>query len=207
MSVVRVGIAQINACVGDLAGNAARVLQAARQAHGHGADILVAPELVLTGYPPEDLLLRPLFIERQHAELDKLAADLAGLGGLHVLVGHVERREGRLYNAATLLAGGRRLGTYCKRELPNYSVFDEQRYFTADTQPLVFELKGQRFGVNICEDIWFDRTARAAAQAGAQVLLVPNASPYNVGKQAERLMIAERTVAATGCALVYANLV
>ncbi|KCB38926.1 NAD+ synthetase [Bordetella hinzii CA90 BAL1384] len=207
MSVVRVGIAQINACVGDLAGNAARVLQAARQAHGHGADILVAPELVLTGYPPEDLLLRPLFIERQHAELDKLATDLAGLGGLHVLVGHVERREGRLYNAATLLAGGRRLGTYCKRELPNYSVFDEQRYFTADTQPLVFELKGQRFGVNICEDIWFDRTARAAAQAGAQVLLVPNASPYNVGKQAERLMIAERTVAATGCALVYANLV
>lgn len=207
MSVVRVGIAQINACVGDLAGNAARVLQAARQAHGHGVDILVAPELVLTGYPPEDLLLRPLFIERQHAELDQLAADLAGLAGLHVLVGHVERREGRLYNAATLLAGGRRLGTYCKRELPNYSVFDEQRYFTADTQPLVFELKGQRFGVNICEDIWFDRAARAAAQAGAQVLLVPNASPYNVGKQAERLMIAERTVAATGCALVYANLV
>ncbi|AIT24860.1 NAD+ synthetase [Bordetella holmesii 44057] len=207
MSVVRVGIAQINACVGDLAGNAAKVLQAAREAHGLGADILVAPELVLTGYPPEDLLLRPLFIERQHAELEKLAAELGALAGLHVLVGHVQRREGRLYNAASLLAAGRNLGTYCKRELPNYSVFDEQRYFTPDTRPLVFEVKGQRFGVNICEDIWFERTAQAAVHAGAQVLLVPNASPYNLGKQAERLMMAQRTVAQTGCALIYANMV
>lgn len=207
MSVARVGIAQINACVGDLAGNAARVLEAARKAAGQGADILLTPELVLTGYPPEDLLLRPLFIERQHAELAALAQSLADLPGLHVLVGHVERREGRLYNAASVLMGGKVLGTYCKRELPNYSVFDEQRYFSPDGAPLVFAVKGVRFGVNICEDIWFDRTARAAADAGAQVLLVPNASPYNVGKQQERLLVSGRAVANTGCALIYANLV
>ncbi|AZY52374.1 NAD+ synthase [Bordetella avium] len=207
MSVVRVGIAQINACVGDLAGNAARVLKAAREAYGRGADILLTPELVLTGYPPEDLLLRPLFIERQQAVLAQLAADLAGLPGLHVLVGHVERREGHLYNAASVLCEGRVLGSYRKRELPNYSVFDEQRYFLSDTQPLVFEVKGVRVGVNICEDIWFDRAPQAAADAGAQVLLVPNASPYNLGKPTERLTVARRVVAATGCSLVYANLV
>jgi len=116
-------------------------------------------------------------------------------------------RDGRLYNAATVLCEGRVVGTYCKRELPNYSVFDEQRYFAAADQPLVFEAKGVRFGVNICEDIWFDHTPRAAARAGAQVLLVPNASPYNTGKQDERLRVARRCAQETGCAVIYANMV
>ena len=144
----------------DLAGNAAKVLEAARKAHAEGADVLVTPELVLTGYPPEDLLLRPLFVQTQQDVLDRLRHDLAGLAGLHVLVGHVQARQGRLYNAASVLCEGRVLGTYCKRELPNYSVFDEQRYFSAHGEALVFNVKGVRFGVNICEDIWFDR-ARA----------------------------------------------
>ncbi|GAB1578921.1 NAD+ synthase [Bordetella petrii] len=207
MSAARVAIAQINAHVGDIAGNAARVLEAARAAHGQGADVLVTPELVLTGYPPEDLLLRPHFVERQEAALARLRQDTAGLAGLHLLVGHVLARGGKLYNAATVLCEGKVVGAYCKRELPNYSVFDEQRYFSADDQPLVFEAKGVRFGVNICEDIWFDRAPRAAAQAGAQVLLVPNASPYNTGKQEERLQVARRCAQDTGCAVIYANMV
>jgi len=207
MSLARVGIAQINACVGDLAGNAARVLQAAQQAAGQGADVLVTPELVLTGYPPEDLLLRPRFIEAQQAVFERLCQDLAGLAGLHVVIGHVLARQDRLYNAASVVCEGRVLGSYCKRELPNYSVFDEQRYFSAHGEAFGFTVKGVRFGVNICEDIWFERAPRAAAADGAQVLLVPNASPYNTGKQEERLSVARRSVQDTGCALIYANLV
>ena len=207
MSAARVAIAQINAYVGDIKGNMARVFKAAQAAHAQQADVLVTPELVLTGYPPEDLLLRPHFVETQQAALDQLRQDTAGMAGLHLLVGHVAAREGRLYNAATVLCEGRVVGVYCKRELPNYSVFDEQRYFATADQPLVFQVKGVRFGVNICEDIWFDRAPRAAAQAGAQVLLVPNASPYNVGKQDERLAVAQRCAQDTGCAVIYANMV
>lgn len=205
--VARVGIAQINAYVGDVAGNAARVLKAARSAHEQGADILVTPELVLTGYPPEDLLLRPHFVDSQEAALDQLRRDAAGLAGLHLVVGHVLAEGENLYNAATVLCEGRVVGVYRKRELPNYSVFDEQRYFIAADDALVFEVKGVRFGVNICEDIWFEGAPRAAAQAGAQVLLVPNASPYNTGKQDERLRVARRCVQDTGCAVIYANMV
>lgn len=207
MSVARVAIAQINAVVGDLAGNAAKVLRAARSAHEQGADVLVTPELVLPGYPPEDLLLRPSFIQKQEEILRQLGRDMAGLDGLHVVVGYVQQRQGRLYNAAAVLCGGAEVGVYRKRELPNYSVFDEQRYFAADGEPLVFSVKGVPFGLNICEDIWFDRAPRAAAAAGARVLLVPNASPYNTGKQDERQAVAERCVRDTGCAVVYANMV
>jgi len=203
----RVAIAQINACVGDLAGNAARIARAARQAHERGADVLLTPELGLTGYPPEDLLLRPLFIERTAAALAQLREELAGLKGLHVVVGHVQSRDGRLYNAASVLAGGKVAGTYCKRELPNYSVFDEQRYFRADGEPLAFDVRGVRLAVNICEDAWFDPAPRAAGQAGAHALLVLNASPFNVGKQAQRLEIMRGAARAAGCGVVYANLV
>jgi NAD+ synthase (glutamine-hydrolysing) len=208
MSAARVAFAQINTVVGGLAGNAVKILQAAREAHARGADVLVTPELSLTGYPPEDLLLRPSFIDAQERALAQLGADMAGLAGLHVVVGHAARRlDGKLHNAASVLCEGRVLGTYAKAELPNYSVFDEDRYFVPGSEPLVFEAKGVRFGVNICEDIWFDRAPHAAAAAGARVLLVPNASPYNLGKQAERIEVARRSLRNTGCALVYANLV
>jgi NAD+ synthase (glutamine-hydrolysing) len=207
MKVARVGIAQINACVGDVAGNEARVLQAAHVAHQQGADVLVTPEMVLTGYPPDDLLLRPSFISRQEQALTQLCHALAPLKGLHVVVGHVQANEGRLYNAASVLCEGKVIGVYYKRELPTYSVFNETRYFSAGEQALVFTVKGVRFGVNICEDIWLDRAPHAAAQAGAQVLLVLNASPYHVGKPREREAALRRCVIANGCALVYANLV
>jgi NAD+ synthase (glutamine-hydrolysing) len=207
MALVRVGIAQINACVGNLSANADRVLEAARTAYAQGARILLAPELVLTGYPPEDLLLRPDFILRQQAELNRLRAELAPLAGMYVLVGHVQYRDGTLHNATSVLFEGGVVGTYCKQELPNYGVFDEQRYFAPETEPLVFECEGVRFGVVICEDVWFERAGQAAARAGAQVLLVPNASPYNIGKLEERDVVARLAVAHTGCALIYANMV
>ncbi|MEI8402523.1 MAG: NAD+ synthase [Alcaligenaceae bacterium] len=207
MSAVKVSIAQINALVGDLSGNAQRVLEAARLAHAAGAQVLLTPELVLTGYPPEDLLLRPSFIDQCDQVLKGLCTSLSTLVGLHVVVGHVTSQNGLLRNAASVLVDGKVLGTYCKRELPNYAVFDEQRYFVAGEHPFSFTVGGVCFGVNICEDIWFDAAPEAAAQQGAHTLLVLNASPYNLGKYAQRLEIARRCVSRTGCSLVYANLV
>ncbi len=207
MSAVKVSIAQINALVGDLSGNAQRVLEAARIAHAAGAQVLLTPELVLTGYPPEDLLLRPSFVASCDQVLKDLCASLASLAGLHVVVGHVTSQNGLLRNAASVLVDGSVLGTYFKRELPNYAVFDEQRYFAAGVHPFTFSVGGVCFGVNICEDIWFDAAPEAAAQQGAHTLLVLNASPYNLGKYAQRLEVARRCVGRTGCSLVYANLV
>lgn len=207
MSAVKVSIAQINALVGDLSGNAQRVLEAARLAHAAGAQVLLTPELVLTGYPPEDLLLRPSFIDQCDQVLKGLCASLSTLVGLHVVVGHVTSQNGLLRNAASVLVDGRVLGTYFKRELPNYAVFDEQRYFAAGEHPFSFTVGGVCFGVNICEDIWFAAAPVAAAQQGAHTLLVLNASPYSLGKYAQRLEIARRCVSRTGCSLVYANLV
>ena len=193
--------------MGDLTGNAQRVLKAARLAHAAGAKVLLTPELVLTGYPPEDLLLRPSFVEQCDSVLAELCANLAELSGLHVVVGHVTRQNGELRNAASVLVGGKVLGTYCKRELPNYAVFDEQRYFFAGEQALTFTVEGVCFGVNICEDIWLDVAPEAAAQQGAHTLLVLNASPFNLGKHEQRLDVARRCVQRTGCSLLYANLV
>ncbi len=207
MSAVKVSIAQINALVGDLSGNAQRVLEAARLAHAAGAQVLLTPELVLTGYPPEDLLLRPSFIDQCDQVLNELRTGLSGLTGLHVVVGHVTSQNGLLRNSASVLVDGAVLGTYFKRELPNYAVFDEQRYFEPGEQAFTFNVNGVCFGVNICEDIWFDAAPEAAAQQGAHTLLVLNASPYNLGKYAQRLEVARRCVRRTGCSLVYANLV
>ncbi|MGE5115573.1 MAG: NAD+ synthase, partial [Betaproteobacteria bacterium] len=174
------------------------------------------------GYPPEDLLLRPAFMQACADRLAALARELAGCAGLHVVVGHPHRfgEDGdlrsrslqvqRRYNAASVLAGGRILGTYCKRELPNYQVFDERRYFAsgrdAGLPPLVFEAGGVAFGVLICEDAWFEEPASLAKAAGAQVLCVINASPFHLGKQGEREARMAERVRATGLPLLYSHL-
>jgi len=207
MAAVRVGIAQLNALVGDLAGNARLVLDAAHQAYHQGARVLVTPELMLTGYPPEDLLLRPAFVERCENTLQQLCTDLSTFKGMHVVVGHVCLDQGFLRNAASVLVDGQILGTYFKKELPNYSVFDEKRYFVADAHNLSFTVDGVRFGINICEDIWGDSAPEAASAIGIQALLVLNASPFSVDKQAQRVRVALRCVERTQCALIYANLV
>jgi NAD+ synthase (glutamine-hydrolysing) len=205
-SHVRVAVAQINCTVGDFEGNSRRILDMAARASGVGARLLLTPELSLSGYPPEDLLLRRAFYEVADAALAQLAAKLLQFPELHVVVGHPLAREGQRYNAASLLAGGRVHGTYCKHDLPNYDVFDEQRYFTPDNRPLVFDIGGTRFGVNICEDTWFRYAPEAARAAGAQVLLILNGSPYHVGKQSQRLEVMRENVTPFGLSLVYANL-
>ena len=221
--MIKVALAQINATVGDLAGNARRIVDAARQAHATGAQLLLAPELALCGYPPEDLLLRPAFMQGCTEALATMAAELASCEGLHVVVGHPhqfgERGDVRTkstaqplrFNAASLLAGGRIVATYCKRELPNYQVFDERRYFASGRDaghgPLVFEVGGVKVGVLICEDAWFDEPAVAAKTAGAQVLAVINASPFHLDKAGEREQRMAERARATGLPLLYAHLV
>ena len=215
-------VLQFNPVVGDLAGNARQIVERARQAHAHGARVVLTPELALCGYPPEDLLLRPRFIDACQDALIDIAAQLADLADLHLIVGHPTTAPGldlrskslalpRLLNAASHVHAGAVSGTYAKRELPNYQVFDERRYFTSGRDhgfgPLVIEAGGWRLGVLICEDAWFDEPAQAACAAGAQALLVLNASPFHAGKVAEReLRMAERA-RHHRCPLVYAHLV
>ncbi len=206
-SQVIVAVAQINCTVGDLEGNSRRIVDAARRAAAAHADILLTPELSLTGYPPEDLLLRRAFYGAVDAALAKLAAQLLQFPELTVIVGHPLAREGQRFNAASLLHEGRVAGSYCKHDLPNYDVFDEQRYFTPDNRPFVFDVKGTRFGINICEDTWYPYAPEAARAAGAQVLLVPNGSPYHLGKTAQRLDKMRENVSRAGLPMVYANLV
>ncbi len=220
---MKIALAQINATVGDLAGNAQRIAEMARRAHRAGAHLVVAPELVITGYPPEDLLLRPAFMQACAETLQGLAESLADCEGLHLVVGHPhqfgERGDlrsksfavQRRFNAASVLAGGRIVGTYCKRELPNYQVFDEHRYFAsgrdAQLPALVFSVEGLRFGVVICEDAWFDEAPLLARDAGAQVLLVLNASPFHVDKADEREARMAERARVLDMPLVYAHLV
>jgi len=193
--------------VGDLDGNARRIHDAARRAAQAGAALLLTPELSLSGYPPEDLLLRRSFYEAADAALLRLAAQLLEFPGLRVVVGHPLAREGQVFNAASVLHRGVVAGTYCKHDLPNYDVFDERRYFTPDNRPLVLDVDGTAFALNICEDSWFPYAPECARAAGAQVLLVLNASPFHLGKHALRLEVMRANVSRCGLALAFANLV
>ena len=220
--LVIVALAQLNATVGDLAGNGRRIVDAARSAYAQGARLVLTPELGLCGYPPEDLLLRPAFMQACVEALADTARALADLPGLFVVVGHPhqfgERGDVRSnsvsvpqrYNAASVLSGGSVLATYCKRELPNYQVFDERRYFAsgrdAGQQAVVIDVQGVRFGLNICEDAWFDEPGRTAKEAGAQVLCVINASPFHLGKLVEREERMAHTARLLAMPLLYAHM-
>ncbi|MEO6985439.1 MAG: NAD+ synthase [Paralcaligenes sp.] len=203
MTAVKLGLAQINMTVGNLPANAAKIADAARWAHAQGLDVLLTPELALTGYPAEDLLLRPQFVRGQEEQLATLCHEMASYSGLHVVVGHVREQGGFLYNAASVLVNGQILATYFKHDLPNYGVFDEKRYFAAGQDSVVFTVKGIKFGLNICEDAWYPDSPALARMQGAQVLLVLNASPYSVGKQDERHARIASHVA--GMTMVYLN--
>ncbi len=220
-------VLQFNPTVGDLPGNAQQIEQRARQAYLAGARLVVTPELALCGYPAEDLLLRPSFIDANMAALQTLASALADLPDLHLVVGHpswlaADRREeakqtaksmsrAHVANAASHVNAGQVKATYVKRELPNYQVFDERRYFQsgrdAGLSPVVIQVMGHQIGVLICEDAWFDEPAQAACKQGAQVLLVLNASPFHAGKGQEREARMAARARSTGCALVYAHMV
>lgn len=204
---VKVAIAQINSIVGDFAGNRAKIVEFSRRAAELGADIVLTPELALAGYPPEDLLLRQSFYAKTAEAFDVLIADLAAFKDLHVVIGHPISQDGARFNAASVVVNGKLLGTYHKSDLPNDTVFDEKRYFSPGTEAFVFAVKGIRFGLNICEDTWFPQAPARAKAAGAQVLLVPNGSPYHMKKQHLRHDVMRANVISQGLGLVYANLV
>ena len=204
---LRIALAQFDFPVGDVSGNAARIATMIAEARDEfDADIVVFPELAISGYPPEDLLLRPSFLAACEAALHEVAKAATGIVAV---VGWPESAGSVLYNAASVLRDGRVEATYRKRELPNYAVFDERRYFEVDPDggPCVFEVQGVPVGVVVCEDLWFPEPLADTVAAGAQLVLVPNASPFERGKHAQRdALLAERT-RESGAALAYLNLV
>src|SRR5438874_7542755 len=175
----RVGLAQINATVGDFEGNVRKIVDAIERARALGCGLVALPELAITGYPPEDLLFKPAFIEANLRALDEVTR---ATGGLTAVVGFVDKRDD-IYNAAALLNDGARAGVYHKQYLPNYGVFDENRYFQAGTETPVFTCGDVTFAVNICEDIWYPSgPTRRQALAGAELIVTINGSPFHAGK-------------------------
>lgn len=198
-----IALAQLDLLVGDIAGNARQVIGCAERLRGV-ADIVVFPELTLTGYPPEDLLLRPACDQRVAAALRDIAA---AAQGITLVVGYPALRDGVRYNVAGVLRDGVVEVEYRKMQLPNYSVFDERRYFEPGAHAVVFEQDGVSFGLSVCEDVWSDPPVQRAAAAGAQVLLNLNASPFHVDKARERERLVGDRAARFGVAVVYVNLV
>ena len=203
MTTLRIAIGQINCTVGDLESNTKRILDFAQEAQARGADLLLTPELALSGYPPEDLLLRPDFYRNCERHLVALAARLP----LPVVVGHPAEIDGERYNCASLLRNGKVEATYRKHRLPNYEVFDEERYFAAGHTACVVDIKGVPCGINICADVWESGAAEAAHKAGAKLLLALNASPFHMHKQEERYGVLNQRIRATGMPVIYANMV
>lgn len=203
-SVTRFALAQLNLTVGDLEGNADRVIEALEQARAAGAEVLLTPELALSSYPPEDLLLRPDFHRACEAALARVVEKVQGIV---LVIGHPFRRDGRCFNAASVVRDGQVMATYLKRSLPNYGVFDEKRYFDSGAQPCVFELNGLKIGVAVCEDLWEGEVLDWLRASGVDLVLSLNASPYHVDKQQTRLQVMRERVAALGLPLLYCNLV
>lgn len=207
-ATLRIAMAQFDYPVGDVAGNSARIIEQIALARDEfGADLVLFPELALSGYPPEDLLMRPSFLADCHAAMEQVARAVSG--GITAVVGWPESAGSILYNAACVLRDGQIIANYRKRELPNYNVFDERRYFHVDPDggPCLFEVKGVPVGLVICEDLWFAEPLAETAAQGAQLVLVPNASPFEHNKHAQRDALLAQRARETGVALAYLNLV
>lgn len=196
--------AQLNPIVGDILGNLAKAKASLRDAMNLGADILVFSELFLIGYPPEDLVLKPAAVKDCQAAVAELAVETAGTR-LSVIIGTPWRDANGLYNAVAILSEGRVAELRFKHELPNYAVFDEKRVFDAGPLPAPVRIAGIKIGIPICEDIWFDRVTQSLKQQGAELLIVPNGSPYRRPVKQERLATARARVAETGLPLIYVN--
>ncbi len=221
--LLKIYVAQLNYCVGDMAGNARKIIAAARKAYADGARLVLTPELAICGYAAEDLYLRPAFVQACEDAVDLVASELADLSDLSVVIGCPVPVDGgsglrthsvsvpQLYNAACVLQSGRRVKTYAKQELPNYQVFDERRYFTPGQGACVFHVghgdDRVALGVLICEDAWFEAPARQAKAAGAELLVVINASPFHLGKGDEREAMMQSRSKSCGLPLVFAHLV
>ncbi|MEI2635334.1 MAG: NAD+ synthase [Methylotenera sp.] len=201
---MKIALAQMNCIVGDIAGNANKILDFANRAHQNGASLLITPELALCGYPPEDLLFRDDFNAACESALKRICQSLPAIT---LLIGHPHLQNGKLFNAASVLENGKILATYHKQILPNYSVFDEERYFEAGDTPLVFSHGGTKFGVMICADGWEAAPAQKTKQAGAEFLLSLNASPYHMDKLETRYEVIAERARETGLPVIYTNLV
>lgn len=204
MTTLNILMAQMNTLVGDFDGNTDKVIEVIHNAQQqHENAVVVFPELTLSGYPPEDLLLRPSIELRVERALQRLCAAMTGTA--YAVVGYPRRENGVLYNVAGVLHGGAIVGEYRKQCLPNYEVFDEKRYFSTGDTPYVIEINGVAIGLSICEDIWEEGPTAAAAAAGAKLLLNINSSPYHRGKRNERWQLVSHRAKQCGVAIVYVN--
>jgi NAD+ synthase (glutamine-hydrolysing) len=210
-SKLTVALAQCNFLLGDLKGNAQKILNQATLASAAGAHILVTPELSLTGYPPEDLLLREAFLTDVDTQLDLLRQALTQFKDLFVVIGHPQRHqiqhEVKLFNQATVFCNGQLIASYSKQRLPNSEVFDEVRYFTPGNQACVFTVAGVQLGLIICEDAWHSGPAMQAKQAGAELLIIPNASPFHMKKTNLRYEVIKAQAIQTQMPAIYVNMV
>jgi NAD+ synthetase len=199
---MKIAMAQLDQSIGDLPGNSRRVLDAADRAKGAGASLVVTTELSLCGYPPEDLLLRPAFLDANASALADLAPNVKGITAI---VGFAERIDGRRFNSVAVIRDGRVSDVYRKHWLPNYTVFDEDRYFARGSAPCIFDVDGVRCGVIICEDVWYPEPAAESRAAGAELIVVPNASPWHLRQHALRAAQVSSRAKETGVPFVYVN--
>ena len=208
--MIKITIAQINPSLGDLTFNSKIILENARKASLENSNLLVTPELSLTGYSPEDLLLRKSFISEVEKKLLELIFQVKIISPeLTVVVGHplASKDSKQLFNAATVFRSGKIIARYGKLELPNYAVFDERRYFDQDGTPCIFGVDGVNCAINICEDVWFSRAPKMAKAAGADIILILNASPFYLEKEKERVSVVKKNVADIGLSAVFCNIV
>src|SRR5229473_2618531 len=201
---LKVALAQLNPTVGDVAGNLAKVRAARAEAAKQGADLVITSELVLSGYPPEDLVLKPSFQKKLHEAVEALRADTKD-GGPALFVATPWREGEKLYNAIICLDKGEVIGKRFKVDLPNYGVFDEKRVFAPGPMPGPLTFKGVRIGVPICEDVWTPDVVECISETGGEILLVPNGSPYEVGKTDQRIQLGVKRVVESGLPLAYLN--
>ncbi len=201
---LKIGLAQFDFCVGDIKRNSGKIIEIANRARSNcKLDITIFPELALTGYPPEDLLLRPEFRRLVQVELDRIVSESRDSW---LIVGYPEYVDSSIYNSCAVIYDGEKIANYRKRELPNYAVFDEKRYFTPGKLPTVVDIKGVNVGLSICEDIWVPQNALETSEKGADIICNINASPYHIGKQSERLEAVAMASRKAKIPILYVNL-
>lgn len=202
---MKVAIAQINSTVGDLEGNKKKIIEYTEKAKKQNADMVIFPELVITGYPPKDLVLKPSFISNNKEILDEIVEKTRDIASI---IGFIDFNGNKLYNSAAIIKDGELIGTQNKTHLPNYDVFDEKRYFTPSHETHVFELNGSKLGVNICEDIWVDEgPCRVQAKMGAKLIINISASPFHVGKINDRKKLLSKRAKENNVTVIYCNIV
>jgi len=202
---ISIALAQLDFVVGDISGNTELIIETSKKAkRQYNADLIVFPELSISGYPPEDLLLHSGFKKRIIEASNKIQQEI---NGIDALVGYPEYQNGKIFNSCSVFSEKKEIVRYRKEALPNYSVFDEKRYFESDDNPVIFSVKGKKIGINICEDIWQEQAAIRSKDAGAELIIVINGSPYEKNGQEKREKVVKRLTEVTGLPFVYLNMI